>query len=206
MLQILDHVQDRWLGGLANPRRVIDPQIRGGICLALCYEWCVRSARGESRTSAYARQGADWQRMLSFQRAFNMQVDDQTRGLAYLLYQQRDEAVTHRFVTQNALREGVQVQRTLLTNVALTFRNAVQAIGPGDTIMIVIWGDDNGESFGHAIAIDWPATAVHPYFFDPNQGVFQMNDHGGIGADVVQNLDDEWDLNDINHFAIYSFA
>ncbi|WP_198369289.1 hypothetical protein [Roseomonas rosulenta] len=185
--------QNFWLRG------VLDRLLQGGICMALVFEWAKGYVKGGDPAQLlgplFDQDGPGWQRILSFQRAYDHTWFDVGRHQTYAAFHQTIADASARFIPQSARREGMTVTRLLDTPSALMCRQRLQTLSPGDVVMLAIDGDGNpGEAhgiWGHVVGLSYRngQSGLRPRYFDPNTGFFTIDNPGAIGAEVVQTLD-----------------
>ena len=187
--------------------QTLDVQMDEGICLALAHEWCtLQTLRQYNALSLFfSRRMPGMHRLFSFQRGFNLVSDSLSANAAYANFYQIDETLTHNMITRDGRRSGVLVQRSLHTANENQVANLLNYIHQGDIYLLGFWGVENGENWGHATAVGWPANKANAYFFDPNEGLSKETATIAIGTDVVQSIDNDYDLNDINDFVLYRY-
>lgn len=188
--------QDFWLGG------VIDRLLQGGICMALVFEWAKGYVSGNDPAHLlgplFDKDGPGWQRVLSFQRAYDYTWFDVGRHQTYPAFHQTIADASARFIPQAGRREGMTVTRVLDTPSALMCRQRLQSMAAGDVVMLAIDGDGNaGEThgiWGHVVGVSYcqGQSGLRPRFFDPNTGFFTIDNPGAIGAEVIDKLDQDY--------------
>jgi hypothetical protein len=203
LFQTIDIDQNVW----TRSGQTIDVQMDEGICLALCHEWCLRQALRDYHALEhfFTKQMPHMHRLFSFQRGFNLVSDSLTRGANYVTYFQVDENLTTNMVTRDGHRSGVRVTIARQTNTHTHVENELNAIHAGDVFLLGFWGVDGGENWGHVTAISWP-PGNNAAYFDPNEGVYEEMAPAQLGTDLVEQLDDSYDLNDIRNFTIYKYV
>ena len=98
MRKDFDVDQSLWTEG------AIDPLIKQGICMAICYDWvnkCVHSVAPPAG-DLYDDEGPAWQRKLSFQRAYDQTWYDKGRKEEYEKFYNIISHATDTFLDQNA--------------------------------------------------------------------------------------------------------
>lgn len=205
-LQQVIEVEDQELWTRSG--RTVDVQMDAGICLALSHEWCTLQAlrRYNDLGLFFSRRMPGMNRIFSFQRGFNLVSDSLSVNATYAAYYRIDEDLTHNMITRDGRRSGVLVQRTLHTANPAQIASALNFLYKGDVYLLAFWGaDGGGENWGHATAVGWPGNKGNAYFFDPNDGLSKETASHAIGTDIIQFVDDTYDLSEINDFVLYRY-
>jgi hypothetical protein len=104
------------------------------------------------------------------------------------------------------------VTRVLDTPSALMCRQRLQTVVAGDVVMLAIDGDGNpGEThgiWGHVVGVSYcnGQSGLRPRYFDPNTGFFTIDDAGLIGGEVLDTLDQVYQVGaglNIRGYTIY---
>ncbi|HEX3478862.1 MAG TPA: hypothetical protein VHT91_27760, partial [Kofleriaceae bacterium] len=196
MLSLVIEVdQETW----TRSGKTVDVQMDEGVCLALCHEWCTKHAlrKFHDLELFFSSQMPSMHRIFTFQRGFNLVSDSLSRNANYANYFQIDEGLTTSMVTKDARRSEVRVSRNLLVQAGAPVANALNQCYRGETFLLGFWGVDQGENWGHVIAVSWPPNKALAYYFDPNYGLYKESSPDDLGDDVVAALDDDYDLNTI---------
>jgi hypothetical protein len=207
LLEVQDIDQDFWVG------KAVDPLLRQGICMALCYEWArqfLASQDCDLGTIMY-QDGPEWQRRLSFQRAYDYTWYDQGRQKNYPGFFATLAAGTQKFLTQNGPRDRMNIREVQRSHNRMLIQQAIQAVPLGKAYLIMISGDGNpSEATGiweHVVAVANPkGVGARLHYFDPNQGLYKVTNDSALGQDVMQDLAQFYEgtahLN-IRHFVLY---
>lgn len=204
LISVLEIDQNTW----TRSGQTEDVQMDEGICLALCHEWCLtHSLRKFALLDLFfSSRMPNIHRIFSFQRGFNLVSDSLSRNTNYVNYFQIDEGLTTNMVTRDGRRSEVRVTQNLLVQADGPVSNALNQCRRGETFLIGFWGIDSGENWGHVTAVSWPPNKALAYYFDPNEGLFKETDPAQLGTNVIDEIDDDYDLATINDFALYQYA
>jgi hypothetical protein len=200
---VLEFNQELW----SRSGHTVDVQMDEGLCLALVHEWCTTCAkrRYSDLDLFFSRNMPGMNRLFSFQRGFNLVSDSLNRGAGYLNFFQNDEGLTTNMITRDGRRSGVTVTRVLHSANPALIANQLNYPPNGATFMVGFWGVENGNNWGHVVGIAFPFTKSHAYYFDPNGGLSKEANLAQLGTNVIQEIDDEYDLGDINDFVVYRY-
>jgi hypothetical protein len=195
----------------------IDPLLGQGICMSLCYSWAEKCLKGEHLALGdfFDKEGPEWQRRLSFQRAYDLTWYDTGRQQPYAGFKQTLEKATTTFLSQNGNRDGMNISKILDSDSQGDCKNIINALKSGKVYNLLIAGDNNpSEQHGiwaHVVGISYPdALLTWPIFFDPNQGQFSWQPGAKtVGADITNNLVQVYETTyhlKIRDYVMYEFA
>ncbi|HUI43634.1 MAG TPA: hypothetical protein VL523_16860 [Terriglobia bacterium] len=178
----------------SNRRWVVDSLIRGGICMALCYDWAQKCLAGglELNEDLFAKHGPAWQRRLSYQRAYDFTWFDQGRLLSYQNFFRILGDSTRRWFGQNSVHDGMSVEEALRARNRGPIQARLGGIAKGEAFVLLIAGDEpkGGETgvWGHFVGLAYPAAprgSAGRRFFDPNQGQFTDQESASSWGSVL---------------------
>ena len=183
---------------------LIDPLLRMGVCMSLCYHMAILLTKGTpvgkpgDDGTFFSQSGAQWQRKMSFQRAYDGHWFDYGCQLStYDAFFGYFEKQTTGFLTKTARHDGLKIEKTLATRTKGDVETLLNGISAGTIYLVVIAGDGNKakgapptQIWGHVVLVaKGSAASAKPIFFDPNLGQFSWS--GGtssVGTDTVAKL------------------
>lgn len=187
--------QNHWLGkdplkkremNVLGPKQetewILDPLIRGGICMALCYDWAIHALKDTMQTGdAFMSQPADLQRRISFQRSYDATWYDHGRTLPYAAFYQELAKASDQWFEQNTAHDAMHVETKVSGDSPAACLGEIAKIQKGEAMLLLISGTgepDKTPVWGHVVGFAYPATLTPPgrRFFDPNQGQFTDDD------------------------------
>lgn len=180
----------------AQPGRIFDLQLSGGICFAMTLNWCEKMASGQPFDLT-----GDQYRMASSMRAYQMTWEDKIKGLGaadYARFLQTTEPTSFKFFSQSLSKRGLNAKRLEFKSVD-SAKATIAAIS--GAALVGLFGSENGSNWGHATGI---AKAGDWRFFDPNQGQFSAKSAKSFADDVARNLNAAYAPGTVRTVVIYT--